>query len=80
MLAEMKKLFAKTVLVAVFCVFFTVFAPILLTAAQENLFSLGFGIMFFFFAVCLYLVMTSDFFKTKEELLMEESAKKASGQ
>lgn len=50
------------------CAFFTGILPILLTSAQKSLFSAGFGIMFVFFAVCLYLLMTSTFFKTKEEL------------
>lgn len=64
----MKHLFAKALLVVIFCGFFTLGVPILLTAAQGNLLSLGWGIMFVFCAISLYLVMTSDFFETKDKL------------
>jgi hypothetical protein len=65
---KMKKLFAKVAIAILSCAFFTVIVPILLTSAQNSLFAAGFGIMFVFFAFCLYLLMTSDFFKTKDEL------------
>lgn len=64
----MKHFIAKVVLVMIFCAFFTLGVPIMLTAAQENLLSLGWGIMFVFCAICLYLVMTSEFFEKKETL------------
>lgn len=60
----MKKLFTKAGIAIASCLFFTIGVPILLTSAQNNLFAFGFGVMFLFFALCLYLVMTSNFFNT----------------
>lgn len=68
---KMKKLFTKVAIAVLSCAFFTVIVPILLTSAQNSLFAAGFGLMFVFFAICLYLLMTSKFFKTKDELAAE---------
>lgn len=62
----MKKIFTKAALAVASCLFFTIVVPILLTSAQNSLFAFGFGLLFLFFALCLYLVMTSDFFNKDE--------------
>lgn len=69
----MKKFLTKAGVAVASCLFFTVIVPILLTSAQNSLFAAGFGIMFVFFGICLYLLMTSNFFKTENE--MTETAK-----
>lgn len=75
----MKKLFTKAVVAVASCLFFTVVVPILLTSAQNSLFAFGFGVMFLFFSICLYLVMTSDFFtKDKTPKETDESSEKTS--
>jgi hypothetical protein len=60
----MKKFFIKAGIAIAVCLFFTIIVPILLTSAQNNLFAFGFGVMFVFFSLCLYLLMTSTFFNT----------------
>ena len=72
----MKKFFMRVAIAVASCLFFTIVVPILLTSAQNSLFAAGFALMFLFFGICLYLLMTSKFFKTKQELEAEEAAKK----
>lgn len=73
----MKKFLIKAGVAVASCLFFTVIVPILLTSAQNSLFAFGFGIMFLFFSLCLYLVMTSKFFnnteKTEAQVVSTES-------
>lgn len=63
----MKKLLTKAGIAIASCLFFTIVVPILLTSAQNSLFAWGFGLLFLFFSICLYLVMTSNFFNNKEK-------------
>jgi hypothetical protein len=73
---EMKKFLLKAGITVASCLFFTVLVPILLTSAQQSLFAAGFGIMFVFFAICFYLLMTSTFFDSgKETKTKDETAK-----
>lgn len=65
----MKKLVGKVAMVVMSCVFFTIAVPVLFTTAQNNLYFFGFGSLFVFFGVCLYLLLTSPFFKTQDELV-----------
>lgn len=60
----MKKFLIKAGIAIAVCLFLTIIVPILLTSAQNNLFAFGFGVMFVFFSLCLYLLMTSNFFNT----------------
>lgn len=69
----MKKNVLRILLSLASCIFFTVGMPIIATTAQNNLYSIGCGVMFVFFALCLYLLLTSDFFKTNEELAQLEA-------
>lgn len=73
----MKKFLVKVGIAVASCLFFTVIVPILLTSAQNSLFAFGFGIMFLFFALCFYLVMTSKFFnneKTEKQVLTSDKS------
>lgn len=62
----MKKFFLRAGIAVASCLFFTFIVPVLLTSAQNSLFAAGFGIMFVFFAICFYLLMTSKFFNTEK--------------